>query len=108
MGPLRTTDRFEITEIEPMRTVAGRHVGLFRGEGRFELSSPEPGWTRLVWRERIRFPWLFGGPLGAWVGRVVFRRIWTGNLVAPQAEAGVRPPVPANLRLRTSWVAPRT
>lgn len=82
VGPLRTTDRFEITEIEPMRIVAGRHVGLFRGEGRFELSSPEPGRTRLVWSERIRFPWLFGGPFGAWVGRMVFRRIWTGNLAA--------------------------
>ena len=96
VGPLRTTDRFEITEIEPMSTVAGRHVGLFRGEGRFELSSPEPGRTRLVWRERIRFPWLFGGPLGAWVGRVVFRRIWTGNLAAlkRRLESGTGPGEP--------------
>ena len=80
MGPLRTTDRFEITEIEPMRSVAGRHTGLFRGEGRFELSSPSPGRTWLVWRERIRFPWLFGGPAAALVGRVVLRRVWSRNL----------------------------
>ncbi len=82
IGPLRTADRFEITEIEPMILVAGRHTGLFRGEGRFELSSPRPGRTRLVWRERIRFPWLFGGPAAALVGRVVLRRVWTKNLAA--------------------------
>ena len=80
VGPLRTMDRFEITEVEPMRTVAGRHTGLFRGEGRFELSSPGPGRTRLVWRERIRFPWLLGGPAAALAGRVVLRRVWAKNL----------------------------
>lgn len=80
IGPLRTVDRFEMTEIEPMLLVAGRHTGLFRGEGRFELSSPRPGRTRLVWRERIRFPWIFGGPAAALVGRVVLRRVWTKNL----------------------------
>ena len=80
IGPLRTMDRFEITEIEPMLSVAGRHTGLFRGEGRFELSSPSPGRTRLMWRERIRFPWLFGGPGAALVGRVVLRRVWAKNL----------------------------
>ena len=80
IGPLRTVDRFEITEIEPMVSVAGRHIGLFRGEGRFDLSSPRPGRTRLVWSERIRFPWLYGGPGAALVGRVVLRRVWTKNL----------------------------
>lgn len=80
IGPLRTVDRFEITEIEPMLLVAGRHTGLFRGEGCFELSSPRPGRTGLVWRERIRFPWLYGGPAAALVGRVVLRRVWNKNL----------------------------
>ncbi|MDE0139454.1 MAG: SRPBCC family protein [bacterium] len=80
IGPLRTMDRFEITEIKPMLTVAGRHTGLFGGEGRFELSSPSPGRTRLVWRERIRFPWLLGGPAAALVGGVVLRRVWAKNL----------------------------
>ena len=93
IGPLRTMDRFEITEIEPMLTVAGRHTGLFRGEGRFELSSPNPGRTSLVWRERIRFPWLFGGPGAALVGRVVLRRVWTKNLATlkRRIETGTDP-----------------
>lgn len=80
IGPLHTIDRFEITEIEPLLSVAGRHTGLFRGEGRFELSSPRAGTTRLVWSERIRFPWLYGGPAAALVGRAVLRRVWTKNL----------------------------
>lgn len=80
VGPLRTVDRFEITEVVPMTSVAGRHAGLFTGEGRFELSSPEPGRTRFAWRERIRFPWYFAGSLGAWVARPILARIWRSNL----------------------------
>ena len=80
VGPFRTVDRFEITEVEPMRLVAGYHEGLFTGEGRFELSSQAPDRTRFVWRERIRFPWYFGGPVGAWAGRMVLARIWQANL----------------------------
>ena len=82
VGPFRTVDRFEITEVEPMRLLAGRHLGLFSGEGRFYLSSPAPGRTRLAWRERIRFPWFFGGPLGALAGRLILARIWRANLAA--------------------------
>ncbi|MXY75732.1 MAG: hypothetical protein F4Y40_01400 [Acidimicrobiia bacterium] len=93
VGPFRTTDRFEITEIEPLLSVAGRHTGLFRGEGRFELSSPSPKRTSLVWRERIRFPWLLGGPAAALVGRVVLRRVWTRNLATlkRRIETGADP-----------------
>ena len=80
VGPFRTVDRFEITEVEPMRLVVGCHEGLFTGEGRFELSSQAPGRTRFVWRERIRFPWYFIGPVGARVGKVVLARIWRANL----------------------------
>ena len=80
VGPFRTVDRFEITAVEPMRLIAGRHTGLFTGEGRFELTPLTPGRTRFVWRERIRFPWRFGGPAGAWIGKAVLGRIWRTNL----------------------------
>ena len=80
VGPFRTVDRFEITAVEPMRMIAGRHTGLFTGEGRFELSSPAPGRTRFVWRECVRFPLRFGGPVGAWIGTMVLGRVWRANL----------------------------
>ncbi len=80
VGPLRTVDRFEITEVEPMRRVAGRHLGLFTGEGTFELSELAPGRTRFSWRECIRFPWYFGGQLGAWLGTKMLARVWQSNL----------------------------
>ena len=82
VGPLRTVDRFEITEVEPMRRVTGRHLGLFTGEGAFELSEIGPGRTRFAWRERIRFPWYFGGSMGAWAARPILAHIWRSNLVA--------------------------
>ena len=80
VGPFRTVDRFEVTDVVPMTSVTGRHVGLFTGEGQFELSSPEPGRTRFAWRERIRFPWYFRGTVGAWMGKFVLARIWRSNL----------------------------
>ena len=82
VGLLRATDRFEITEVEHLKTVAGRHAGLFQGTGRFELSETNPGLCHLLWQEQIRFPLRFGGPLGALVGRPIFARIWSGNLKA--------------------------
>ena len=82
VGPLRTVDRFEITELEPMRRVAGCHRGLFTGEGCFELRDLGAGRTRFTWRERIRFPWYFGGSVGARVAKPILARIWRANLSA--------------------------
>ncbi len=81
VGPLRTLDRFEITAVEPMRLVAGRHLGIFTGEGRFELAEIAPERVRLTWQEEIRFPWFFGGLAAAWVGRAILARIWQANLL---------------------------
>ncbi len=95
VGPLRTTDRFEITELVPKRIIRGRHTGLFQGVGRFELTPVTSGKSRLVWQERIRFPWRYGGPVGAWVGRILLARIWKSNLerlknrIEPDTRLGV-------------------
>lgn len=82
VGPFRTMDRFKITKVIPMSLVAGRHRGLFTGEGRFELSEAGPGRTRFAWREQIFFPWYFGGGLGAWAAKPTLTRIWRSNLLA--------------------------
>lgn len=80
VGPFRTVDRFEVTAVEPMRLIEGRHTGLFTGEGRFELTPLTAGRTLFVWRERIRFPLRFGGAAGAWIGKMILCRIWRTNL----------------------------
>ena len=58
------------------------HVGLVRGTGVFTLRPARRprGRTRFVWRERLRFPWYLGGPVGAFVARPVLRWVWTRNL----------------------------
>ena len=80
VGPLRTTDRMEVTEWRPGRVMGIRHVGVVTGEGRFVLRRRLRGGTRFVWEERLTFPWWMGGPLGAVVGGQVLRLVWRRNL----------------------------
>jgi uncharacterized protein YndB with AHSA1/START domain len=83
VGPLRTTDRMRITRWEPARRMGVEHVGLVRGTGEFTLRRTRgrgPTHTRFVWRERLRFPWFLGGPIGALVARPVLRWVWRRNL----------------------------
>lgn len=80
VGPLRLTDRMEVTEWDDGRTMGIRHVGLVTGVGAFHLSPDGTDRTRFTWDETLRFPWWMGGPVGGLVGAVLLRRIWTGNL----------------------------
>ena len=79
-GPLRTTDLMEFTAWEPPHRMAVGHEGLFTGTGEFLLEEAGPEATRFTWREHIVFPWFFGGPVGAWMARPVFRWVWRRNL----------------------------
>ena len=83
VGPLRTTDRMEITRWEPSLAMGVRHSGVVTGEGEFILEpagSPEGSETRFRWREQLRLPWFFGGRLGEIVAAPVLRFIWRRNL----------------------------
>lgn len=81
VGPLRLTDRMEITEWRSGRVMGIRHVGAVTGEGRFVLRRRLRGGTRFTWEERLVFPWWMGGPIGAAVGgHVVLRLVWRRNL----------------------------
>lgn len=82
IGPLRLTDRMEITAWEKGRAIGVRHVGVVTGEGRFTIRRRlgRGGGTRFTWEERLTFPWWLGGPVGAIAGRPVLRRIWRRNL----------------------------
>jgi hypothetical protein len=80
LGPLRLTDRMVVTEWEESRALGIRHVGLVTGTGRFTLQPYPPDRTRLVWEERLAFPWWMGGPVGGLAGGQVLKRVWRRNL----------------------------
>lgn len=76
IGPIRLTDRMEITEWLPPTTMGVRHVGLVTGTGRFSLAESPGGATLFSWHEDLDFPvWLLAAPL-------VLKRVWTRNLRA--------------------------
>ncbi|MEZ5341370.1 MAG: SRPBCC family protein [Acidimicrobiales bacterium] len=80
VGPLSLTDVMEITAWEDAKQMGVRHVGLVEGTGLFTLVDLGDDRTEFRWEEDLRFPWFFGGPIGAFVARPVLRTIWKGNL----------------------------
>jgi uncharacterized protein YndB with AHSA1/START domain len=80
IGPFSVLDVMEITEWRERRAMGVRHSGVITGSGRFTLKARRGGRTRLVWQERLRFPWWMAGPVGALAGSPVMRVIWKGNL----------------------------
>lgn len=83
VGPIRLTDKMEITQWIPGQAMGVRHVGIVTGTGVFTLSPIDDGSrTRFTWEEELRFPWWLGGRLGELVGgQVVMKAIWRRNLV---------------------------
>jgi uncharacterized protein YndB with AHSA1/START domain len=92
VGPLRLTDRMEVTEWRAGETMAIRHVGLVTGEGRFDLHAIPTG-TQFVWTESLGFPRRKGGQVAAAAAAPVLRRVWRGNLerLRQQVEGAISP-----------------
>lgn len=82
IGPLRLTDRMEITRWKPKRAMGVRHVGVVTGTGVFTLKKVRGGRTKFTWKERLKFPWWMGGPLGAAAGAPILHWVWSRNLGA--------------------------
>lgn len=82
VGPIKLTDRMEITEWIPEKVMGVRHVGLVTGTGKFTLTPIDNGTrTRFIWAEELKFPWWLGGKLGEIVGgKLVMSFIWKRNL----------------------------
>jgi hypothetical protein len=74
VGPVRLTDRMEITEWVPERAMGVRHVGLVTGTGRFTLRGRPGRRTRFTWREQLDVPWWLGGALATPVLHLLWRR----------------------------------
>jgi carbon monoxide dehydrogenase subunit G len=80
IGPLRLTDRMEITEWVDAQLMGVRHVGVVTGTGRFTLEPVGLHHTKFTWEERLEFPWWMGGALGAFAGAPVLTQVWKRNL----------------------------
>lgn len=95
LGPLRLTDRMEVTEWVPGRSMGVVHTGLVTGTGRFTLKRARWGRTRLTWEERLEFPWWLGGRVGAVAAKPVLTAVWRRSLANLKASVeGASPPPP--------------
>jgi len=82
VGPIRLTDKMEITQWVPGSAMGVKHVGIVTGSGVFTL-EPLDNATRTLfkWQEELIFPWYLGGPIGAFIGgKIVLKQIWKRNL----------------------------
>jgi hypothetical protein len=91
IGPFRTDDSMTVVEWVEGRVIAVEHVGAVSGVGRFEIESSGDR-TKMVWTERLAFPWWLGGALGAWLARPILRSTWTANLRRLGERVEVRSP----------------
>jgi hypothetical protein len=80
VGPFRLTDLMEITRWQAGRQMGVRHVGLVTGTGVFTLKPKRHGRTKVIWAERLVFPWWMAGPIGAQVSTPVLRHLWRRSM----------------------------
>lgn len=80
VGPVRLTDKMEVTEWRDGRTMGVRHVGVVTGTGRFTLKRARRGRTRFTWEERLTYPLWMGGRIGGLVGDRIMGLVWKRNL----------------------------
>ena len=80
VGPLRTTDRMEITEWIPNQIMAISHNGLVEGKGKFRLEEIPDSKTLFKWDENLSFPIFLGGEITGYFAKPVLKRIWRKNL----------------------------
>ena len=79
VGPLRTVDRFTITELDAPHLVKGIHDGAVSGSAQWHITESN-GSTTLAWHEQLRFPWYFAGRLGEFVAKPIMIAMWRANL----------------------------
>lgn len=82
VGPIRLTDKMEITQWFAGSAMGVKHVGIVTGSGVFTLAPLNNATqTRFTWEEELIFPWYLGGPIGAFIGgKIVLKQIWKRNL----------------------------
>lgn len=79
IGPLKTTDKIEITNWVDEKEMTVRHSGVVTGTGIFHLDAHDEK-VDVIWEERLNFPIYFGSKIGEAVAKPIFRKIWSENL----------------------------
>ena len=79
VGPIKMTDRMEVTEWQDDHAMGVRHSGLVTGTGVFTL-TPEGQQTRFSWKEQLGFPTHLGGRVTEFVAKPILTKLWEGNL----------------------------
>ena len=80
VGPLKTTDKMQITEWIPNELMAISHNGLVAGKGKFKLEETPDLKTLFKWEENHDFPFYLGGKITGYFAKPVLKRIWQKNL----------------------------
>tara|TARA_B100000929_G_scaffold106132_1_gene84024 strand:- start:2007 stop:2444 length:438 start_codon:yes stop_codon:yes gene_type:complete len=80
VGPLRTTDKMEVTEWIPDQKLTISHKGLVEGKGSFILERTSDARTLFVWEENLDFPNLLGGKIVEFFAKPTLKKIWRKNL----------------------------
>ena len=82
VGPIKLTDRMEITEWVPEKSMGVKHVGIVTGTGVFTIEPLGNGqYSKFTWSEELTFPWWLGGLVGEVIGgNIVMKAIWRRNL----------------------------
>lgn len=80
VGPIRLTDRMEVTSWVDGSEMGVRHVGIVTGSGVFQLRAKSKGRTKFTWTERLEFPWWMGGPVGALAAVPVLKLVWKRSM----------------------------
>ena len=80
VGPLRTTDKMQVTDWVPNQILSISHKGLVEGKGSFILEKPSECRTLFVWEENLDFPIFLGGKITEFIAKPVLKKIWRGNL----------------------------
>lgn len=93
VGPFALIDSMEITRWDEGKAMGVIHSGLVTGVGEFTLKAKGRGKskrTKFTWREKLRFPFWMGGPLGALAAKPVMILIWRRSLrrLADLVESG--------------------
>lgn len=82
VGPFKIDDYLTITNIKKPNLLEASHDGVVKGMGSFVLVDLGSDETKLIWSEKLKFPWKLGGPIAKAFAYPVLRTLWTLNLYA--------------------------